>query len=133
MGETARCRNHQGNTLTIPPEEWWNRGSHLGNFAREGANSYRSACQTSRNVQNKDGKPQAFIGGAPEIYINERKVQDYSVVENLPVTQIKEVKVIHHPGAEYGNNVGCVLLITTKKTCKDSLSWRTPASSSTPT
>ena len=65
--------------------------------------------------KNKDGKPQAFIGGAPEIYINERKVQDYSVVENLPVTQIKEVKVIHHPGAEYGNNVGCVLLITTKK------------------
>ena len=65
--------------------------------------------------KNKDGKPQAFIGGAPEIYINDRKVQDYSVVENLPVTQIKEVKVIHHPGAEYGNNVGCVLLITTKK------------------
>ncbi len=65
--------------------------------------------------RNKDGKPQAFIGGAPEIYINDRKVQDYSVVENLPVTQIKEVKVIHHPGAEYGNNVGCVLLITTKK------------------
>ena len=65
--------------------------------------------------KTKDGKPQAFIGGAPEIYINDRKVQDYSVVENLPVTQIKEVKVIHHPGAEYGNNVGCVLLITTKK------------------
>ena len=65
--------------------------------------------------KNNDGKPQAFIGGAPEIYINDRKVQDYSVVENLPVTQIKEVKVIHHPGAEYGNNVGCVLLITTKK------------------
>ena len=65
--------------------------------------------------RDKDGKPQAFIGGAPEIYINDRKVQDYSMVENLPVTQIKEVKVIHHPGAEYGNNVGCVLLITTKK------------------
>ena len=65
--------------------------------------------------KDKDGKPQAFIGGAPEIYINDRKVQDYSVVENLPVTQIKEVKVIHHPGAEYGNNIGCVLLISTKK------------------
>ena len=65
--------------------------------------------------KDKDGKPQAFIGGSPEIYINDRKVQDYSMVENLPVTQIKEVKVIHHPGAEYGNNVGCVLLITTKK------------------
>ena len=65
--------------------------------------------------KDKDGKPQAFIGGAPEIYINDRKVQDYSIVENLPVTQIKEVKVIHLPGAEYGNNVGCVLLITTKK------------------
>lgn len=66
-------------------------------------------------IKDKDGKPRAFVGGAPEIYINDRKVQDYSVVENLPVTQIKEVKVIHHPGAEYGNNVGCVLLITTKK------------------
>jgi len=38
--------------------------------------------------KTKDGKPQAFIGGAPEIYINDRKVQDYSIVENLPVTQI---------------------------------------------
>ena len=66
-------------------------------------------------LKDKDGKPQAFIGGTPEIYINDRKVQDYSIVENLPVSQIKEVKVIHHPGAEYGNNVGCVLLITTKK------------------
>ena len=28
--------------------------------------------------KDKDGKPQAFIGGAPEIYINDRKVQDYS-------------------------------------------------------
>ena len=69
--------------------------------------------------KTKDGKPQAFIGGAPEIYINDRKVQDYSIVENLPVTQIKEVKVIHHPGAEYGNNVGCVLLITTKKNLQE--------------
>lgn len=42
--------------------------------------------------KDKDGKPQAFIGGSPEIYINDRKVQDYSIVENLPVTQIKEVK-----------------------------------------
>ena len=66
-------------------------------------------------IKDKDGKPKAFVGGAPEIYINDRKVQDYSTVENLPVSQIKEVKVIHHPGAEYGNNVGCVLLITTKK------------------
>lgn len=72
-------------------------------------------CKLPGMMKNKDGKPQAFIGGAPEIYINDRKVQDYSVVENLPVTQIKEVKVIHHPGAEYGNDVGCVLLITTKK------------------
>lgn len=63
----------------------------------------------------KDNKPQSFIGGSPEIYINDRKVHDYSVVENLPVSQIKEVKVIHHPGAEYGTNVGCVLLITTKR------------------
>ena len=114
MGETARSRNHQGNPLAIPPEERWNRGSHLGNFSREGANSYRLA-KLPGMFKNKDGKPQAFIGGSPEIYINDRKVQDYSVVENLPVTQIKEVKVIHHPGAEYGNNVGCVLLITTKK------------------
>lgn len=66
-------------------------------------------------IIKKDNKPQSFLGGAPEIYINDRKVQDYSVVENLPVSQIKEVKVIHHPGAEYGTNVGCVLLITTKR------------------
>ena len=72
-------------------------------------------CKLPGMLKDKDGKPVAFVGGTPEIYINDRKVQDYSTVENLPVTQIKEVKVIHHPGAEYGNNVGCVLLITTKK------------------
>ena len=53
MGETARSRNHQGNPLAIPPEERGNRGAHLGNFSREGANSYGSACQTSRNVQKQ--------------------------------------------------------------------------------
>ena len=72
-------------------------------------------CKLPGMIKDKDGKPVAFVGGASEIYINDRKVQDYSTVENLPVTQIKEVKVIHHPGAEYGNNVGCVLLINTKK------------------
>ena len=72
-------------------------------------------CKLPGMLKDKDGKPVAFVGGTPEIYINDRKVQDYSTVENLPVTQIKEVKVIHHPGAEYGNNVGCVLLINTKK------------------
>ena len=46
----------------------------------------------------------------------ERLRQDSIMWEKqLAAVTIKEVKVIHHPGAEYGNNVGCVLLITTKK------------------
>lgn len=69
-------------------------------------------------IENKDGKIQATVGGTAEIYINDRKIQDYSEVENLPVSQIKEVKVIHHPGAEYSSKVGCVLLIVTKKSMK---------------
>ncbi len=79
----------KGNPLTIPPEERWNRGSHLGTSLEKEPTATEVLAKLPGMFKNKDGKPQAFIGGAPEIYINDRKVQDYSVVENLPVTTDK--------------------------------------------
>lgn len=65
-----------------------------------------------------DDKPVSFIGGDPLIYINGKKAMDYSAVKNIPVKEIKTIKLITNPGAEYDASTGAVLLITTKKTLK---------------
>lgn len=62
----------------------------------------------------KDGKVQTFTGDVPLIYINGKKATDYSLVRNLPVKEIKSVRLINNPGAEYDADTKCVLLITTR-------------------
>lgn len=62
----------------------------------------------------KDGKVQTFNGDEPTIYLNGKKVTDYSLVKNLPVKDIKSVRLLTNPGAEYDASTKCVLLISTK-------------------
>lgn len=66
-------------------------------------------------LMEKDGKVQTFTGDEPTIYLNGKKVTDYTLVKNLPVKDIKTVRLINNPGAEYDANTKCVLLISTKK------------------
>lgn len=54
-----------------------------------------------------------FGKGTPLIYINNRKVQSSSELEQLNSAQIKSIEVITTPGSQYDATVGAVIKITT--------------------
>ena len=77
---------------------------------------------TGENLLNKisgvsaeDGEVNVFGAGAPEIYINGRKVRDNSELDQLSSDQIKRVEVVKNPGARYDASVKAVIRIVTKK------------------
>lgn len=75
------------------------------------------------NVEN-DGSVNVFSKGTPEIYINNKKVQNKSELEQLKSTDIKTVEVITSPGARYNATVKSVIRIKTKRPQGDGLSFR---------
>lgn len=65
-------------------------------------------------VKKKDGYE--VIGkGTPIIYINGRKMQDISELDNIKSSDIKSVEVIQNPGATYDASVNAVIKIKTIK------------------
>ena len=52
--------------------------------------------------------------GAPVYYLNGRKVRDQSLIDNLPVDQIKSLKIVAMPGADYDTSGSPVIDIKTK-------------------
>lgn len=65
-------------------------------------------------VVNNGGTLEVFGKGAPEIYINGRKVNDLQELTQLNANDIKNVSVITNPGASYAANVKSVIIIRTK-------------------
>lgn len=65
-------------------------------------------------VVENDGKLEVFGKGAPEIYINGRKVNDRQELSQLNSQDIKNISVITNPGASYAANVESVIIIRTK-------------------
>lgn len=65
-------------------------------------------------VKKKDGYE--VVGkGTPIIYINGRKIQDISELDNIKSSDIKSVEVIQNPGATYDASVNAVIKIKTIK------------------
>ena len=65
-------------------------------------------------VKKKDGYE--VVGkGTPIIYINGRKMQDFSELDNIKSSDIKSVEVIQNPGATYDASVNAVIKIKTIK------------------
>lgn len=65
-------------------------------------------------VKKKDGYE--VVGkGTPIIYINGRKMQDFSELDNIKSSDIKSVEVIQNPGAAYDASVNAVIKIKTIK------------------
>ena len=65
-------------------------------------------------VKKKDGYE--VVGkGTPIIYINGRKMQDISELDNIKSSDIKSVEVIQNPGAAYEASVNAVIKIKTIK------------------
>ena len=73
-------------------------------------------------VQGENGNFKVFAKGAPEIYINNKKVQDASELKQLKSTDIKSVDIITSPGARYNAEVGAVIRIKTIKRQGDGIS-----------
>ena len=73
-------------------------------------------------VQGGDGNFTVFAKGTPEIYINNKKVQNARELKRLKSTDIKSVDVITSPGAKYNAEVGAVIRIKTKKRQGDGIS-----------
>lgn len=65
-------------------------------------------------VVDNGGTLEVFGKGAPEIYINGRKVNDTQELSQLNSNDIKNVSVITNPGASYAANVKSVIIIRTK-------------------
>lgn len=66
-------------------------------------------------VSADDGEVRVFGAGAPEIYINGRKVRDNSELNQLSSDNIKSVEVVNNPGSRYDATVNAVIRIQTKK------------------
>ena len=73
-------------------------------------------------VQGSDGNFTVFAKGTPEIYINNKKVQNARELKQLKSTDIKSVDVITSPGAKYNAEVGAVIRIKTRKHQGDGIS-----------
>ena len=73
-------------------------------------------------IQGSDGNFTVFAKGTPEIYINNKKVQNARELKQLKSTDIKSVDVITSPGAKYNAEVGAVIRIKTKKHLGDGIS-----------
>lgn len=65
-------------------------------------------------VIDNEGSIEVFGKGAPEIYVNGRKVYDLQELSQLNSGEIKNVEVITNPGAAYAANVKSVIRIMTK-------------------
>lgn len=67
-------------------------------------------------VHGDNGNFIIFGKGIPEIYINNRKVNDKNELYRLESQNIKSITILTTPGAEYGSETNSVILIKTKKT-----------------
>lgn len=72
-------------------------------------------------VRREDDNITVFGKGSPTIYMNGRKLTDYSELFRLSSKEIESVEVINNPGAKYGAEVKSVLLVRTIK--KRGVGW----------
>ena len=77
--------------------------------------------------QTKEGI-EVFGKGAPLIYINGRKLQNATELDQLSSEDIKSVELITNPGAKYDATVESVILIKTKRPQGEGFSFNTQAS-----
>ena len=77
--------------------------------------------------QTKDGI-EVFGKGSPLIYINGRKLQNPTELDQISSEDIKSVELITNPGAKYDATVGAVILIKTKRPQGEGFSFNSQAS-----
>ena len=79
-------------------------------------------------VQRKKDGLEVFGKGTPLIYINGRKLQNQTELDQISSEDIKSVELITNPGAKYDATVESVILIKTKRPQGEGFSFNTQAS-----
>ena len=79
-------------------------------------------------VQRKNDGLEVFGKGTPIIYINGRKLQNQTELDQISSEDIQSVQLITNPGAKYDASVGAVILIKTKRQQGEGFSANTQAS-----
>ena len=71
---------------------------------------------------SKKGDGYEILGkGAPQIYLNNRKLTDLNELRNIQSDFIRTVEVIQNPGARYDASVNAVIIIRTKRAAGEGL------------
>ena len=79
-------------------------------------------------VQRKKDGIEVFGKGTPLIYINGRKLQNQTELDQISSEDIQSVELITSPGAKYDATVGSVILIKTKRPQGEGFSFNAQAS-----
>ena len=79
-------------------------------------------------VQRKQDGIEVFGKGAPLIYVNGRKLQNNTELDQISSEDIQSVELITNPGAKYDATVGAVILIKTKRPQGEGFSFNSQAS-----
>ena len=79
-------------------------------------------------VQRKNDGIEVFGKGTPLIYINGRKLQSQTELDQISSEDIQSVELITNPGAKYDATVESVILIKTKRPQGEGFSFNTQAS-----
>lgn len=73
------------------------------------------ALQQMPLIDSSNGTIKVIGRGSPEIYINNQLVRNQDELKRLPASDIKEIKIITNPDAQYSSEVTCIIRIRTKK------------------
>lgn len=74
-------------------------------------------------VISVEGKYEVFGKGEPDVYVDGRKVQTFSELSLLASSNIKSVKLISNPGAEYDAGTRAVIAFTTMRQFQNGVSF----------
>ena len=90
--------------------------------------SAKAVLENLPGVQRKKDGIEVFGKGTPLIYINGRKLQNQTELDQISSEDIQSVELITNPGAKYDATVESVILIKTKRPQGEGFSFNTQAS-----
>ena len=90
--------------------------------------SAKAVLENLPGVQRKKDGLEVFGKGTPLIYINGRKLQNQTELDQISSEDIQSVELITSPGAKYDATVQSVILIKTKRPQGEGFSFNTQAS-----
>lgn len=73
-------------------------------------------------ISIEDGRITVAGRGTPAIYIDRRKIADFSELMHITADRVKEIEILRYPGAEYDKDVASVIIIRLKSDLAEGIS-----------